>query len=345
MPRVSVCIPTYNTARFLPEAIESVLKQDHADYELVVCDNASTDGTTELCRRYADPRLRYVRYEQHVSQAENWNRCLDLARGDFVILLHADDVLLPRFLSCAADVLDRNPGVGLVHCAVQHIGLDGTPLSRHELYDEDRVDPGEVRFRQLLERGCLINPAGVLVRRSTYEAIGRFTTAVVWGVDWHMWLRASLHGAVGYLAEPLALYRQHPQSGTSGVMATGRNGPDELWVLEDIFRSIPPAGRHLLALSRQARRQVAHRTWCHAEQMCRAGFLNAARAGILKAARIDPLMLLSGRFWGLLMGAYMGYPWFERIRRWKRSVTLSPVGHSFSQGHEDPVNAQKPPEA
>jgi glycosyltransferase involved in cell wall biosynthesis len=326
VPKVSVCIPTYNTAKYLPEAIESALKQEYADFELVVCDNASTDGTPELCQRYADPRLRYVRHEQLVGQAENWNRCLDLARGDYVILLHADDVLLPPFLSRAAEVMGRDAAVGLVHCAVQHIDPDGAPMCVHRLYDEDRIDPGEVRFRQLLEQGCLINPAGVLVRRTIYEAVGRFTTEIVWGVDWHMWLRASLRGPVGYLAEPLALYRQHPHSGTSGVMATGRTGPDELWAMEDVFRGIPAARKDLLALRRRARARVAHRTWCHAEAMCRAGFPAAARVGIRKAVAIHAPILLRPSVWGLLAATYVGYGWFERIRGWKRALTLSPAG-------------------
>ena len=118
MPLISVCIPAYNTARYLPEAIESVLAQAFSDYELVICDNASTDDTPEICRRYDDPRIRYVRFEEFVGQAANWNRCLKLATGKYVVLLHADDALRPCFLKRAAEVLDNNPAVGLVHCSV-----------------------------------------------------------------------------------------------------------------------------------------------------------------------------------------------------------------------------------
>src|SRR5262245_47649967 len=98
MPRISVCIPTYNTARYLPEAIESVLAQTYDDFELVICDNASTDATPQLCRRYDDPRVRYVRFDELVNQGNNWNRCLRLARGDYIALLHADDRYRSGFL-------------------------------------------------------------------------------------------------------------------------------------------------------------------------------------------------------------------------------------------------------
>jgi glycosyltransferase involved in cell wall biosynthesis len=80
-PKVSVCIPTYNTARYLPEAIESVLCQEFDDNELVICDNASTDDTSEICGRYRKERVRYVRFDEFVGQAANWNRCLQLATG------------------------------------------------------------------------------------------------------------------------------------------------------------------------------------------------------------------------------------------------------------------------
>src|SRR5438105_14327682 len=99
MPKVSVFVPTYNTAQYLGVAIESVLAQAFGDFELVVCDNASTDTTPELCGRYGDPRLRYVRFDELVGQAANRNRCLDLATGEYIILLHSDDELLPEFLA------------------------------------------------------------------------------------------------------------------------------------------------------------------------------------------------------------------------------------------------------
>jgi glycosyltransferase involved in cell wall biosynthesis len=324
VPRVSVCIPTYNTARYLAEAIESVLGQEYADYELVICDNASTDGTPDICRRYTDPRVRTVRFEQLVGQAANWNRCVELATGELVVLLHADDRLAPRFLSRAVRFVDAHPEVGMVHCAVQHFSDEGD-LYVQRLHATDRVEPGEDLFRRLLHAGCVVNPAGVLVRKEVYRAAGPFAEDIVWCVDWHMWLRIALKVPVGYLAEPLAFYRQHGQSGTTGVMATGRNGTDELWALDDVFRQVPVGRQDLHRLYAGARYQVAHRTWCHAEEACRRGHLAAARAGVRKAVRISPVLLLRSRTWGLLAASYLGYGWFERLRSWKRRALSSAV--------------------
>lgn len=334
MPKVSVCIPTYNSARYLDAAIESVLTQEFTDYELVICDNASTDETPELCRRYDDQCVRYVRFDQLVGQAANWNRCLTLAEGEYVVLLHADDVLLPAFLRRAADLLDVHEEVGLVHCAVQHIDQSGAPLHLQKLCEEDQVDAGGELLHRLLLEGCVVNPAGVMVRRGVYESVGSFTEEIVWGVDWHMWLRIALGWPVAYLAEPLALYRQHQQSGTSGVMATARNGKDEVWMMKDIFSRIPPERTNLHAMRAQAIRQVAHRTWCFAEEMCRLGYPQAARAGIRRALNIRPGLIFDGKVWSLWVASYCGYEWFARAHAWKlrakRLLVMPPAGERRS---------------
>jgi len=318
-PRVSICIPTYNSSQYLTEAIESALAQEVTDYELVICDNASADATLEICQRYEDPRVRYVHFNELVGQASNWNRCLDLAVGEFVVLLHADDVLKPAFLRRALEVLDKNPDVGLVHCSVEHIDQSGAPLQVQKLYDEDRIDSGEALFKRLVLDGCVVNPAGVIVRRTAYDAVGRFTEEIVWGVDWHMWMRIGLHSQVAYLADALALYRQHPQSGTSGVMATARNATDEMWMLDDIFSESSREPR-TAALYEEGKRRAAHRTWCFAEELCRLGLQSSARAQIRQTIRILPSMLFSGRVWTLWFATYLGYGWFERAHSCKKHL-------------------------
>ena len=321
MSTISVCIPTYNTARYIGQSIQSVLSQDCQDYELVICDNASTDETGEICRRFEDPRIRYIRFDEFVGQAANWNRCLELAQGEYVVLLHSDDLLQPAFLRRASEILDNHAEVGLVHCTVQHISQDGSPLMLQRLYDGDVVDTEEQLLRKLLLEGCVVNPAGVMVRRKVYAAVGKFTEQIVWGVDWHMWARIALRYPVVYLAETLALYRQHQQSGTIGVMATARNGSDEVWMMNDLFQLIPAERTALQALYPQAIRQVAHRTWCFAEEMCQRGFGSATRAGIRRAVSIRPAMLLESRVWALWIASWLGYEWFARLHRLKRGVS------------------------
>lgn len=318
LPKVSVCIPSHNAARFLGDAVESVLGQQFTDLEVVVSDDASDDGTVEVCAQYGDPRFRAVRSETRLGLSGNWNRCVELARGEYVILLHADDELLPNYIDVAAKVLDVHEEVGLVHCAAQHIDDGGSPLGLQRLYDDDSVDRVGKTLRHLLLDGCVINPAGVMVRKTVYDAVGRFTDEIVWGVDWHMWIRIALRYPTAYLAEPLAIYREHEQSGTTAVMASGRNAADERWLFDDVFGLIAQTQPELYGLRPQAVRGIAHRTWCFAEEMCRQGDVAAARIGMRNAIRIWSGMLYQPRTWALWAATYVGYQWFARLHSAKR---------------------------
>lgn len=322
-PKVSVCIPSYNAAQFLPAAIDSVLAQTFGDFQLVVSDDASDDETPSICRRYSDPRFRASRSERRLGQSGNWNRCLELASGEYVILLHADDQLLPGYLERAVAALDAHEDVGLVHCAVQYIGERGEPRALQRLFDEDTIDRDGVTLRRLLLDGCVISPAGVMVRRTAYEAVGQFTDEIIWGVDWHMWIRIGLGYAVAYLSEPLAAYRVHDHSGTAAVMASGRNARDERRAIDDVFELIESARPELSGLKPAAVRGVAHRTWCVAETMCAQGKMTAARAGIRHAIEISPEMIRQPRTWGLWAATYTDYSYFAAAHRGKRRLATA----------------------
>jgi hypothetical protein len=164
----------------------------------------------------------------------------------------------------------------------------------------------------------VINPAGVLVRRQAYESAGGFTDQVVWGVDWHMWIRIAMGGPVAYVDEPLARYRQHTSSGTTGVMTSARNGSDERWVINDVFRIAQTRRPDLVALRAEANSGVADRTWWMAERMCTEGEMRAARAGLKNAVAIRPALAAKPRTWALFAATYFGYDWFERMRAARR---------------------------
>jgi glycosyltransferase involved in cell wall biosynthesis len=110
-PKVSVCIPAFNAASYLPAAIESVLNQSFRDFHLVVSDDASDDHTPSVLMRYNDDRLSVVRSPDRLGQAANWNRCVELARGEYVVLLHADDELMPYYIERSIEVLDHHNDV------------------------------------------------------------------------------------------------------------------------------------------------------------------------------------------------------------------------------------------
>ena len=226
MPRISVCIPTYNTARYLPAAIESVLCQDCRDYELVICDDGSTDNTPEICKGYQDPRIRYIRTPGKSGQSGNFNRCLNEACGEFVTLLHADDYFLPGFLEDRVGRLSAAPQYDFVFGAVQMIDADNNPLSLNARWAEDQVfAPGELLEPML--HGCILCPPSLMIRKSCLEKVGLFRPDLTWGPDWEWDLRLAERCGGCYASKPLAVYRVHDASGTTEQLNAAKNGPQD----------------------------------------------------------------------------------------------------------------------
>jgi glycosyltransferase involved in cell wall biosynthesis len=116
-PKVSITLPVYNGEKFLKETIESLLGQDFTDFELILCDNASTDRTAEICQEYADrdPRVVYYRNSHNIGMTANFNKAIDLARGEYIKIATHDDLIAPNFLSACVEVLDRDPSLILCH--------------------------------------------------------------------------------------------------------------------------------------------------------------------------------------------------------------------------------------
>jgi glycosyltransferase involved in cell wall biosynthesis len=316
--KVSVCIPTYNSARFLAGAIDSVLAQSFADFELVVCDNASDDSTPELCRGYRDARIRYVRYEQLVSQGGNWNRCVAIARGDYVALLHADDEYKPAFLAERVAALDRSTDAGMAFGAVEIIDGPGRVLSVQRFRVGDTWLPAPEGFGELL-MGCCINPASPVVRRACYEQVGAFDEHRLWGIDWEMWLRLAARFGVAYSASADARYRVHGESGSAHGINGARRCREDRQVLEAALQRV--LTEPTLQRFRPLRRAALHRLGLSALHVAGSNAVHANRRGIADSVRCalqaDPWLALKPTVWALALASALGpslYRRWERIR-------------------------------
>ncbi len=129
-PLVSIGMPVYNAESYLHEAMESLLKQTHDDYEIIISDNASTDHTEDICRSYAqrDPRIRYVRQTENVGATGNFNHVFGLAKGVYFKWASYDDLCEPDFLARCVEVLETHPDVVWVHSASSKINDKGDVL-------------------------------------------------------------------------------------------------------------------------------------------------------------------------------------------------------------------------
>ena len=319
MPKVSICIPTYNTAKYLPVAIESVLRQGFSDFELVICDDGSTDNTPEICGSYDDPRIRYIRLPGKSGQAGNFNRCLKEARGEFVTILHADDYFLPGFLQDRAGRLSDNPELGFAFGAVQVVDEEGAEISISRRWTEDRSFKRGELLEPLLQ-GCILSPPSLMLRRTAAEKAGPFRTDLTWGHDWEWALRLAEHCANSYASKPLSAYRVHDGSGTAEQLNAAKNGPQERRILQRTISRLAASDRRMAKLRRPAFKALSRRHMYFAEQALLEGRRNVARNNLWYAALADASMLVRPTFWALLSASAGPLKMYTRYRSMRNAV-------------------------
>ena len=141
IPRVSIGLPVYNGARYLHCALESLLAQSFDDFELVISDNASTDSTAEICKKFAsaDSRIRYYRQSENLGAAGNFNQAFKLSRAEYFTWAASDDVRHRTYLEKCVNLLDRQPELLWCHSLSSHIGPDGELLTNPELQEVSYV--------------------------------------------------------------------------------------------------------------------------------------------------------------------------------------------------------------
>lgn len=216
-PTLSVLLPTYRYARFLPEAIESVLAQDYADFELIVSDDASDDDSADVIRTYAarDARIRAAIHRKNLGMVNNWNWCLREARGTYIKFLFGDDTLAsPRALSRMLGLLESEPRAALVASARVILNEASeqidvwNELGPAGFYEGDRVIVA--CFQR--DRNFVGEPSAVMFRRAAAQR--GFDASFRQLVDQEMWFHLLLGGGLVYTPETLCSFRQHPAQQT-----------------------------------------------------------------------------------------------------------------------------------
>jgi glycosyltransferase involved in cell wall biosynthesis len=211
---LSVCVPTWNGERYVSECISSILTQSYGDYELVIVDDHSTDGTPDKLQNIHDPRIKLIRNPVNLGLVGNWNRCVEAAMGDPILIFHQDDRMVPWALEAMVRALEAYPDSGFLFSNIDTIDKDGRRIGGHwnpeVLPGTDGKIAGRDLFRMLLQHGNFIPCPTVMVRRLCYEKLGLFDRRLKYTPDLEMWLRIALHYDAVYLAEPLISLRKHP---------------------------------------------------------------------------------------------------------------------------------------
>jgi glycosyltransferase involved in cell wall biosynthesis len=212
-PLLTVAIPTYNCAHFLPDAIGSILRQGLDDFELLILDNASEDNTEEVVRSFGVEQIRYIRNPSNLGSRENGNQCMLNARGKYIKFLCADDVLLDGVLKKQLSVLESRPEVSLVTCdnfiTNENLEIVGKFVAFPGVHPGSRVinaclswianyigGPSNVMFRREQVANLVVDP--------TYSALS----------DWKYYLEILRLGWYANIGQVGCMYRLHPTSDT-----------------------------------------------------------------------------------------------------------------------------------
>jgi len=200
MARISVIMPVYNGEKYLKEAIDSILHQTFDDFELIVINDCSSDSTEEIIQSYDDCRIRYIKNEKNSGVAATLNRGLDIAEGEYIARMDADDISLPQRFEKQAEFLDQNPDVAVCGAEVELFG-DVENSDTYTVFGKD-----ETKIN-LLFSSCLCHPA-VMMRSSVMKNY-RYDKTYDKFEDYEMWTRVMLKHNIDNVHGVLFKYRIH----------------------------------------------------------------------------------------------------------------------------------------
>jgi len=202
-PLVSVIIPTYNRKGTLIEAIASVLDGSFCDYELIVVDDGSTDGTSEAVAELEEP-IRY-HHQSNSGVSNSRNTGVEISGGKYIAFLDSDDLWEKTKLEVQVDFLQNNAEFRICHTDEIWI-RNGARINQR---DRHRKFPGDI-FEKCLPL-CIISPSSVLMERSLFDELGGFDETLPVCEDYDLWLRMTLRYRVGFVRDPLVIKRGgHP---------------------------------------------------------------------------------------------------------------------------------------
>jgi len=283
-PAVSVVIATYNRARFLPETIESVLKQSLRDFELIIVDDGSTDGTSQLLKSYGD-RLRLF-YQENRGPSAARNLGVRHSRGRWIAIQDSDDICLPDQLEVLLDYAEKNPHLGMVFANGAY--LRGPEHKRDTIIPREkssRLARDGVRLVDLFEKS-IVRLQAALISRESFLAIGGLDESLRICMDLDLSFRLFMGYPMAYLDRVVFLYRKH--GGNIG-QDQERRLLENIHIIEKLVREFPQA-KGALGSGRIARR-TAYRYYRLAKGRWKTGDRSGAKEAIRKAISIRPLSL------------------------------------------------------
>ncbi len=275
VPAVSVIIPTYDRMEMLGAALDSVAAQTFQDFEIVIVDDGSTDGTREYVASRSE-RIRYF-WQPNQGVAEARNHGLRVIHSEFVAFLDSDDLWKPEFLDKTVSLLRQNPDLALVYTRFTSMDAAGRVLPRHN----KTPFAGDVTLR--LFASTFIHTSAVVARSHVIRDAGGFDGRLSHNEDYDLWLRLSLRHRFGLIPEPLCLRRCHPNS-----LAHNGCTPEVLLRKANLLHRFYEHGGGKPKIDAQvANDRLAKVYYTAGKALCRAGRSKEARDALRRSLEFD----------------------------------------------------------
>ena len=318
MPRVTVCIPTYERTRWLADTIASALGQTFTDLVVEVHDDATPgDAVARVAAGFDDPRLRLISHESNAGIVGNFTRSLLGAETEYVLQLGDDDVADPRLVELTVAALDAHPTAGVAHSRFAIVDDAGAILDPEQDWLGEPAPPlesGAAFVERSMRYGCPVCSSTALIRRSAVPA-GAFLEEDYPQFDFAFWLRMAERWDVAFVPESLCRYRVHANSHTSALSDVTGTG-----YLQDerTLRQVHALKRHYAATrrleriaDRALRRDLVGRVRTQTLPERRLG---PTVRGLRRAARHEPRLVAEPLAWALLAGALLGPRRLARLK-------------------------------
>ena len=291
-PTVSVVVPNYNYASFLDERLESILGQTMRDHEIIFLDDASTDESVAIAKERFGRRIQLIEVNPVSSGSPfvQWNRGVQLAKGEFVWIAEADDLCTPDFLECLLEAVSRAPTIGLAYCRTVPIDSTGAIIDADAYYRyvsdldgsrwmRDFTAHGRTEVMNYMGRkNTIVNVSGVLFRREAYVGAGYAPENLSMCGDWLTYCRILHNWDVAYVSAALDFHRQHPSKQTQKSVLNLTYFSEFLHVQAYVAQAFSLSGRD--------RRAAFRRFLGEWDRLTVSNYGRIGLAGTLKLARL-----------------------------------------------------------
>ena len=313
VPYVSVCIPAFNHEKYIGAAIDSVLSQTMEDFEIVITDDASTDGTRHIVQSYKDSRIRFFSMPKNSGPGATANNNFSHARGKLIALLASDDIFVPNKLERQVSFLDSNPDYGAVFSWMTYVDESDNEFTDPPDRSEDIENRSQSEWlRYLFFEGNPFSAPTALLRRSVLQSVGPMNPRLLQIQDMELWIRMCMKTKLHILPERLIRYRIRDGSANASAN-TARQQARTYWEFSKIYGLFGQASPDLFDAAFAVEMPEHARTLPREAQL--AILALSARTPFAKSFGLDLAYSLLGEtaLLAKLDAAGLNYPWLFRM--------------------------------